>query len=79
MNVPKKNTYANYKITQTTFFKTLTGYLVISVLGLTAFYFAKRDITTNRVKNMKIKEEIQNAARSDRYSKKKINETESQN
>lgn len=39
-------------------FRTAIGYITIISLGLTAFYFAKRDITENRQRSMKIRQEI---------------------
>ena len=39
-------------------FKISVGYFIVASLSLTAFYFAKKDITENRQRSMKIKDEI---------------------
>ena len=40
-------------------FKVGLGYGVVAVAAIGAFYYAKQDITENRLKNMRLKEEIQ--------------------
>lgn len=39
-------------------FKITASYVVIIVVGITTFYYAKKEVDQNRIKNMKIKQEI---------------------
>ncbi len=70
MSTPKKYNVFNRPITHTTGFKVAVGYFFITVVGLSVFYWVKRDINKNRVQTMRIREEIQNSPKSNRYFQK---------
>lgn len=49
--------------------KITSFYMLIIVVGITTFYFAKKDVNDNRVETMKIKKEIATIAASPESSK----------
>lgn len=50
--------------------KISTWYMVIIVVGITIFYYAKKDVYQNRVENMKIRKEIATLSTTEDAAKK---------
>lgn len=52
-------------------FKIGLGYTIAAITAITAFFYAKKDVTENRLRNMRVKDEINKVeiAHSDRFQR----------